>query len=49
MPLEVKKAEDASRAEVFPGPPSGAGPAAMPNADINAKADFNGRADFGHV
>ena len=49
MALEVKKTEDAVRAEVFPATPSAAGPAAMPNADINAKADFNGRADFGHV
>jgi hypothetical protein len=49
MALEVKKTEDEARAEVFPGTLSVAGPATMPNADINAKADFNGRADFGHV
>jgi hypothetical protein len=49
MAIEVKKIADEARAEVFPGSPSVAGPAAIPNADINAKTDFNGRADFGHV
>jgi hypothetical protein len=43
MATDVKKAENETRTEVFPGPSSIAVATAMPVGEINA------RADFGHV